>query len=205
MSEKFLPSIPAYSPDPELIKIAANKVFGFWIYLMSDCVLFATLFATYVMLNAGHSPTHAQSSLFNLPVILIETFCLLTSSFTFGLTINALEQENKKTLLMWIFVTFILGLTFVSLEIHDFYHLIITGNSPTQSAFWSSFFTLVGTHGLHVSLGLVWMAVMIVQILRQGIILPTRSRLKLLSLFWHFLDIIWICIFTFVYLLGSLQ
>ena len=204
MSKKMLPGIPAYSIDPELIQIASKKVFGFWIYLMSDCVLFATLFATYFMLNSGHSPTHAQSSLFNLPVIMIETFCLLTSSFTFGLTMNALDQENKRALLMWIFITFILGLTFVTFEIHDFYHLIITGNGPDQNAFWSSFFTLVGTHGLHVSLGLIWMAVMIVQILRQGLILPTQSRLIILSLFWHFLDIVWICIFTFVYLMGSL-
>lgn len=186
------------SADSEQIKIATNKVFGFWIYLMSDCVLFATLFATFAMLNFNHG-----NHIFDLPMVLIETFCLLTSSFTFGLAMHSMSQEKKIHLIIWLAVTFILGLTFIFLEIHDFFQLIATGKGPNQNAFWSAFFTLVGTHGLHVFFGLLWMAVMIVKIFKKGLSLTNQTRLILLSLFWHFLDIIWICIFTFVYLLGS--
>lgn len=193
-----------YSGDPALIKIASTKVLGFWIYLMSDCVLFATLFTTYEILSSNGVRTVTGGNPFDLHFILVETFCLLTSTFTFGLAIYAMNQENKKLLLTWLFITFILGASFVGLEISDFYILIASGNGPNQSAFLSSFFTLVGTHGTHVFFGLIWIAVMFRQVIKTDLTLTTRTRLILLSLFWHFLDIIWIFIFTFVYLSGSL-
>lgn len=204
MLNKTVDTNSVVAEDPLLIKIASNKVYGFWIYLMSDCVLFATLFTTHALLGTGSISNQIGSNLFNLHTILIETFCLLTSTFTFGLSIHSMNQENKVQLLTWLMVTFILGASFVGLEINDFYYLIIGGNGPDQNAFLSSFFSLVGTHGLHVFFGLIWISVMVVQVLRKGLTLTTRTRLILLSLFWHFLDIVWICIFTFVYLTGSL-
>jgi cytochrome o ubiquinol oxidase subunit III len=196
---------PTYSNDPAFIKIASKKVFGFWIYLMSDCILFATLFTTFAIFSSSNTGSQPGSSIFNLHNTLIETFCLLSSSFTFGLAIFAMNQDNKRLLITWLSATFILGLSFVGLEINEFYHLILGGNGPDKSAFLSSFFSLVGTHGLHVSFGLIWIGLMIVEVLKKDLILATKTRLILLSLFWHFLDIIWICIFTFVYLMGSLK
>lgn len=204
MSNEVLDNNLTLAKDPAFLKIASTKVLGFWIYLMSDCVLFATLFATYLLLSSSSIRGQTGSNVFDLYHISIETACLLTSTFTFGLAIHVMNQQNKKLLLTWLLVTFILGLTFLGFEIDDFHHLILTGNGPEQSGFLSSFFTLVGTHGTHVFFGLIWIGIMIVQVITKGLTLTTRTRLILLSLFWHFLDIIWICIFTFVYLMGSL-
>lgn len=192
------------SNNPLFVKMAEDKIFGFWIYLMSDCVLFATLFTTFAILSNGPIVNTTGTHLFDLPSILIETFCLLTSSFTFGLASFAMHQDNKKLLMIWLAITFILGAGFVGLEISEFHHFILSGKGPDQNAALSAFFTLVGTHGLHVCFGLLWIAVMMIQILKKGLTLATRTQLILLSLFWHFLDIIWIFLFTFVYLMGSL-
>jgi cytochrome o ubiquinol oxidase subunit III len=181
-----------------------KPILGFWIYLMTDCVLFASLFAVYAVLynNTNGGPTGYQ--LFNLKNVLAETLVLLTSSFTCGLAMLAAHREDRKQTLFWFAVTFLLGVSFLILELTEFRHFVQTGNSWRRSGFLSAFFTLVGTHGLHISVGLMWMAIMMWQVLRHGLVHSTIRRLTMLSLFWHFLDIIWIFIFTIVYLRGAI-
>lgn len=178
--------------------------FGFWVYLMTDCVLFASLFATYAVLhtNTYGGPTSGQ--LFDLNFVLEETIILLTSSFTAGLAILAARKGNTKQVLLWLVVTLLLGLSFLGLELSEFGRLIHEGNSWHRSAFLTSFFTLVGTHGTHIAIGSLWMLVLMVQIIRRGITHVTMRRLLCFSLFWHFLDIVWIFIFSIVYLMGVL-
>lgn len=182
----------------------SNKVFGFWIYLMSDCILFAVIFATYAVLvnNVVDGPTGKE--IFNLPYVLVETFCLLFSSVTYGMAMLAQANKQQAQVLKWLAVTFLFGLIFIALEINEFHTLISEGYGPQRSAFLSSFFALVGTHGLHVTIGLVWMIVMMIQINQKGLTAVNNARLMCLSLFWHFLDIIWICLFTVVYLMGAM-
>jgi cytochrome o ubiquinol oxidase subunit 3 len=178
------------------------QTFGFWIYLMSDLIIFATLFATFVVLDKNFAGGPTGKDLFDLPYTLGETLFLLFSSVTYGLVMLAVHGGNKKWVLIGLAVTFLLGLGFVSMEIHEFYGLVAAGHGPDQSAFLSSFFTLVGTHGTHVTFGLIWMAVMMGQVAVKGLTSPVQSRLLRLSMFWHFLDIIWIGIFSIVYLKG---
>jgi len=182
---------------------ATNKVvYGFWIYIMSDCILFASIFATFAVLRNNTFGGPSGKELFDMPYVLIETFILLTSSFTYGLAMLAAHKQNKNQVLFWLLITFLLGLSFVGMEINEFHHLIIEGNGPSRSAFLSSFFTLVGTHGLHVSCGLIWMILLIMQVSQHGLTALTTRKLSCLSLFWHFLDIVWIFVFTIVYLMG---
>lgn len=188
--------------NPEFVKINSIKIFGFWIYLMSDCVLFAALFTTFAVFSPAYVSMHNGNNIFNLNNVLIETFLLLISSFTFGLAMCSVNNNKKKSIITWLALTFILGLAFIALEIKEFYSLILDGHGPNQSAFLSSFFSLVGTHGLHVFFGLIWIMFMIAQIIMKGVPI-NKTALTLLGLFWHFLYIIWICIFTFVYLIGS--
>ena len=176
---------------------------GFWIYLMTDCVLFAALFATYGVLHQNIFGGAPAKELFSLPYALAETMLLLTSSFTCGLGLLAARGGNRRLALTAFGVTFLLGAAFLGLELHEFRNLVLDGNSWQRSAFLSSFFTLVGTHGMHITIGLIWMATMMVQTLRRGLGHNIVRRLTLLSLFWHFLDIVWIFIFTVVYLLGA--
>jgi cytochrome o ubiquinol oxidase subunit 3 len=173
---------------------------GFWIYLMSDCLIFACLFATFGVLlpNTAGGPSGAK--LFELPFVLGETALLLLSSFTFGIAVLASHENRKDAAIRWLFATFLLGAGFIAMEVHEFSALIADGAGPNVSAFLSSYFTLVGTHGLHVLCGLLWLVVMMHQIHRYGLDAMTRRRLACLSLFWHFLDLVWICVFTFVYL-----
>ena len=180
----------------------AIQTFGFWLYLMSDLILFSTLFATFAVLghNFANGPTGKE--LFDLPYLLGETLFLLCSSVTYGLVMLAVHDGRKKWVLLGLAVTFLLGLGFVSMEINEFHGLVAAGHGPDQSAFLSSFFTLVGTHGAHVTFGLIWMAVMMGQVAVKGLTSPVQSRLLRLSMFWHFLDIIWIGIFSIVYLMG---
>ena len=180
------------------------KVFGFWVYLMSDLVIFGSLFATYAVLMNGTAGGPSGADIFELPLILISTFLLLFSSFTYGMAVLAMNADRVSQVRGWLIVTFFLGAGFIGLEIYEFHHLIAEGFGPDRSAFLSSFFTLVGTHGLHVTFGLIWMLVMIVQLSTKGLNDMTRPRIMCLSLFWHFLDIVWICVFTFVYLMGVL-
>lgn len=179
-----------------------RTVFGFWVYVMTDCVLFATLFATYGVLHQNTFGGPSGRELFSLPFALAETLILLTSSFICGLAMLAAHHQQKKTVLSLFGITFLLGLSFLAMELHEFSRFVHEGNSWERSAFLSSFFTLVGTHGLHITCGLIWMFVMMVQVLKFGLILPTLRRLMCLSIFWHFLDVIWVFIFTIVYLMG---
>jgi cytochrome o ubiquinol oxidase subunit 3 len=180
----------------------AMQTFGFWLYLMSDLIIFATLFATFAVLGRNYANGPTGKELFDLPYLLAETLFLLFSSVTYGLVMLAVHDGKKKWVLIGLAVTFLLGLGFVSMEINEFHGLIAAGFGPDRSAFLSSFFTLVGTHGAHVTFGLIWMAVMIGQVAVKGLTSPVQSRLMRLSMFWHFLDIIWIGIFSIVYLMG---
>jgi len=180
-----------------------NKtLFGFWLYLMTDCVLFAALFACYAVLHGNTFGGPKGSDIFSMPYILAETLLLLTSSFTCGIAMLYARKNQKKIVLYALIATFILGLSFLTMELHEFRSLVIDGHSWRQSAFLSSYFTLVGTHGLHITIGLFWMVVVSYQIYKKGLKEFSIKRLALLSLFWHFLDIIWIFIFTVVYLMG---
>ncbi len=183
---------------------APKALFGFWIYLMTDCVLFATLFATYAVLHNNTNGGPGGQALFSLPFVLVETLILLTSSFVAGLMMLAAHRSDKKMVLVWLAVTAALGVAFLAMELTEFRHLVIEGNSWRRSGFLSAFFTLVGTHGLHIATGLLWMGITGFAVARRGITTITLRRLTLLSLFWHFLDIIWIFIFTIVYLMGGL-
>jgi len=178
------------------------RLFGFWVYIMSDCVLFATLFVTFAVLHASYAGGPTAKQIFELPGVLLETMFLLTSSFTYGLATLAMRRGARGELLAWLAITAVLGASFVGLELSEFRRLVLEGNGPQRSAFLSAFFTLVATHGLHVSCGLLWMIVLIGQIARKGLSRTMSSRVMTLSLFWHFLDIVWICLFTFVYLAG---
>ena len=179
-----------------------NQAFGFWIYIMSDLVLFATIFATYAVLGHNYAGGPTGKDLFHLPYTFGETMLLLFSSATYGLSMLAMNKNRKDLVLRWLLVTFLLGLGFLAMEINEFHHMILDGNGPERSAFLSAFFTLVGTHGSHVAFGLIWMSVMMGQIIAKGLSAPVQSRLIRLSIFWHFLDIIWVGVFTIVYLMG---
>jgi len=189
---------------PSNDRININVAFGFWLYLMSDCILFAILFATFAVMHNRTFGGPGASDLATLPFVLVETLLLLTSSFTCGIAMLAKQHQRKNLLIVWLVITFILGLVFVGMELQEFIHLIHEGNSWQRSGFLSAFFTLVGTHGLHVVIGLVWIIVMIVQVCIYGIDRDVSTRLTCFALFWHFLDIVWIFLFTFVYLLGGL-
>ncbi len=183
-------------------EIAENKLFGFWVYLMSDCILFASLFATFAVLANATAGGPSGKDLFELPFVFAETMALLFSSITFGFGMIAMKRRNLAAMKLWLAVTFVLGACFIGMELYEFHHLIEHGATPQSSAFLSAFFTLVGTHGLHVSFGLIWLVVCYFQLSKKGITETLEMRFSCLSLFWHFLDIVWICVFTVVYLLG---
>ena len=179
-------------------------VFGFWLYLMTDCILFASIFAAYAVLVNNVAGGPSGHDIFELPYVLGETACLLLSSITYGFAMLALFKGNKGQVLGWLAITFLFGLGFIGMEINEFHKLIAEGFGPNRSGFLSGFFTLVGTHGLHVTSGLIWMAVMMYQVWKNGLTPSNITRLSCLSLFWHFLDVVWICVFTVVYLMGTL-
>jgi len=183
---------------------ASLRVFGFWVYLMSDCVLFASLFVAYAVLHAHYAGGPTPPDVISLPGVLAETLCLLSSSFTCGLASLATSGSSRGGMLGWLAVTFALGAAFVGLEGSEFARLVREGSGPGRSAWLSSFFTLVGTHGLHVCAGLLWMLVLGIQVAFKGLRSVSAARMRTLSLFWHFLDVVWVCVFSFVYLAGSL-
>ncbi|UNM95444.1 cytochrome o ubiquinol oxidase subunit III [Ignatzschineria rhizosphaerae] len=193
------------SPNLELLQEqenADNKVFGFWIYLMTDAIIFGTFFAVFVVLLKNTTHGHTPQSLFDLSNAFIETVALLTSSLTCGFAMLTLKQGRIKQTILLLILTFILGGIFLALEIKEFLSFIEIGATPQSSGFLSGFFSLVGLHGVHLSIGMIWMIVMMLQLATKGATLAVTTRLKLFSLFWHFLDIIWICIFSVVYLMG---
>jgi cytochrome o ubiquinol oxidase subunit 3 len=181
-----------------------GTLLGFWLYLMSDCLIFAVLFAVYAVVGRSYAAGPSGVELFDLPLVALNTSMLLLSSITFGFAMLEMQRRRVKPVLAWLAVTGLLGCAFIGLELYEFSHLIGEGAVPQRSAFLSAFFTLVGTHGLHVAFGLVWLVVLMVQVHRGGLVADNRRRLMCLSMFWHFLDVVWIAVFTFVYLMGSL-
>ena len=182
-----------------------GTLLGFWLYLMSDLLIFAILFATHAVLGRSYAAGPSGADLFDLPLVAVNTGLLLVSSITYGMAMIAMQHGRQANVLRWLAVTGVLGLGFLSLELYEFAHLIGQGAGPQRSAFLSSFFTLVGTHGLHVAFGCVWLFTLMTQVRRHGLTRENKRRLVCLSMFWHFLDVVWIAVFTFVYLMGVLQ
>lgn len=178
-------------------------VFGFWVYILTDCILFATLFAAFAVLHNNTFGGPGIKQLASLPYVFAETIFLLASSFTYGLAMLSLYQGKKNAVMNWLIITFILGFCFVAMEVNEFIHLVMEGHSWQTSGALSAFFTLVGTHGLHVSIGLIWMALLVVQVAKYKLTPTMTRRLTYLGLFWAFLDIVWIFVFTIVYLMGA--
>jgi cytochrome o ubiquinol oxidase subunit 3 len=182
-----------------------STMLGFWIYLMSDSLIFAVLFATYGVLGHRYAAGPSPADLFDLPLIALNTALLLFSSITYGLAMLEVERRRMGMTLFWLGVTGLFGLGFLVIELYEFTHLIKEGAGPQRSAFLSSFFALVGTHGLHVTFGIVWLVTLMFQLPMHGFIPDNHRRLMCLGMFWHFLDVIWIGVFTFVYLMGVLM
>lgn len=185
-------------------QVEADKtaVFGFWIYIMSDCILFSCLFATFAVMHNNTFGGPGIKQLSSLPYVLAETIFLLASSFTYGLATLNMYKDRMRNVMFWMGVTFLLGLAFVGMEVNEFVHLILDGHGPQSSGALSAFFTLVGTHGFHVSIGLFWMLILMFQLTFFKLSPAMRRRIVYLGLFWAFLDIVWIFVFTIVYLMG---
>lgn len=183
----------------------SSTMLGFWIYLMSDCLIFAILFATYGVLGGNYAAGPGPRDLFELDLVALNTTMLLLSSITIGFAMLEMQRGRTGATQFWLLVTALFGAAFVGFELHEFWKMFEAGATPQRSGFLSAFYTLVSTHGLHVTSGLVWMLTMMAQVARHGLTAANRRRLMCLSLFWHFLDIVWIGVFTFVYLLGVLR
>ncbi|RTL51679.1 MAG: cytochrome o ubiquinol oxidase subunit III [Bradyrhizobiaceae bacterium] len=194
-----------YEKDEHAHAEGGSTALGFWIYLMSDCLIFAVLFATFGVLGANYAAGPGPRDLFDLKDVAIETTFLLLSSITCGFAMLAAAEGKIRVTQAWLVVTALFGVGFLTYELSEFAHLIHEGATPQRSAFLSSFFTLVGTHGLHVTFGLIWMVTLMVQVGLRGLIPANQRRLMCFSMFWHFLDVIWIGVFTFVYLMGVLR
>jgi len=196
------------SADFYLVKehhVENGTLLGFWLYLMSDCLIFAVLFAVYAVLGRSYAAGPSGADLFDLKLVAVNTSMLLLSSITYGFAMLEMQRKRVAPTLVWLAVTGLFGAAFLGIELYEFAHLIHEGAVPQRSAFLSSFFTLVGTHGLHVTFGIIWLVTLMVQVGRGGLTSENRRRLMCLSMFWHFLDVVWIGVFTFVYLMGSMQ
>ena len=203
-ADAFVAAAGGNGDEPAMPDVYEQRAFGFWLYLMSDAIIFSLLFATYAVMVRNNAGGPTGNMLFSLPNAFGETMLLLFSSITFGLATLAMKSGEKERMLSWLLVTFLLGLGFVGLEIREFHGMVRAGAGPDRSGFLSAFFTLVGTHGLHVTFGLIWILIMTSQVIIKGLTVPVTSRVLRLGLFWHFLDIIWIGIFSIVYLPGIL-
>ena len=181
-----------------------GTLLGFWIYLMSDCLLFASLFATYGVLGRNYAGGPTGAELFDLPLVALNTALLLLSSITYGFAMLSMQRKALSSTLVWLAITGLLGAGFIGLELYEFAHLLHQGAGPQRSGFLTSFFALVGTHGLHVAFGIIWLITLMFQLKRYGLTEANNRRLMCLSMFWHFLDVVWIGVFTFVYLMGVL-
>ena len=181
-----------------------GTLLGFWLYLMSDCLIFACLFAVYAVLGRNYAGGPTGAELFDLPLVALNTSLLLLSSITYGFAMLESQKKRVRSTLVWLAITGLLGAGFLGLELYEFSHLIHEGAGPQRSGFLTAFFTLVGTHGLHVTFGIVWLVTLMFQVGRHGLSVENGRRLMCLSMFWHFLDVIWIGVFTFVYLMGTL-
>jgi cytochrome o ubiquinol oxidase subunit III len=182
-----------------------GTLLGFWIYLMSDCFIFASLFACNAVLGTSYAGGPSAAEVLDLPGLALNTALLLVSSVTFGFAMLEMARQKKAAMLGWLAVAGLLAAGFVGLEIHEFLGMIAEGAGPGRSAFLSSFFTLVATHGLHVSVGILWLIVLMVQTARVGLNEANIRRLRCLSMFWHFLDLVWVGVFSYVYLVGVLR
>jgi cytochrome o ubiquinol oxidase subunit III len=194
-----------YETDEHHQDAGGSTMLGFWLYLMSDCLIFAMLFAAYGVFGSSYAGGPQPHEIFELPLVALNTSMLLLSSITYGFAMLSMNDGNVKATQGWLAITGLFGLAFLGIELYEFSNLIAEGAGPQRSAFLSSFFTLVGTHGLHVTFGIIWLVTLMVQVGRKGLIAANQRRLQCLSLFWHFLDVIWIGVFTFVYLLGVLR
>jgi cytochrome o ubiquinol oxidase subunit 3 len=181
-----------------------GTLLGFWIYLLSDLMIFACLFATYGVLGRSYAAGPSGADLFELPLIAVNTAVLLVSSITYGFAMIAMQGRRVRGVIGWLLATGLLGVAFLAIEIYEFAHLIHLGAGPQRSAFLSAFFALVGTHGLHVLFGVIWLVVLCIQVRKYGLTRANMRRIACLSMFWHFLDVVWIGVFTFVYLMGTL-
>ncbi|MBB6450747.1 cytochrome aa3-600 menaquinol oxidase subunit 3 [Geomicrobium halophilum] len=177
------------------------NILGFWMFLGAEIALFATLFGTYFVLIHRTASGVMPEDVFNMGLVLTMTFLLLTSSFTSGLAIHEMRLGYPRRMMIWVGVTLLLGLGFLGFEIYEFVHFVQEGATLESSAFWSAFFVLLGTHGLHVALGIAWFILIIIQVKQRGLIPATANKMFIASLYWHFLDVIWVFIFTGVYLL----
>jgi len=182
-----------------------GTLLGFWIYLLSDLMIFGCLFATFGVLGRNFAAGPSGADLFDLKLVAVNTAVLLVSSITYGFAMIAMQERRKNGVIGWLVVTGMLGLAFLAIELYEFHHFIHIGAGPQRSAFLSSFFALVGTHGLHVFFGVVWLVVLCMQVRKHGLTRANSRRIACLSMFWHFLDVVWIGVFTFVYLMGSLR
>ncbi|MCX7318566.1 MAG: cytochrome o ubiquinol oxidase subunit III [Hyphomicrobiales bacterium] len=182
-----------------------STMLGFWLYLMSDCLIFAMLFATFGVLGTSYAAGPGPKDLFDLKLVALNTAMLLFSSITYGFAMLEMMKGKKNTTLLWLAITGLFGFAFLCIELYEFHHMIHEGAGWWRSAFLSSFFTLVGTHGLHVTFGIIWLVVLMVQVAKFGLIEANQRRLMCLSMFWHFLDVVWIGVFTFVYLMGVVR
>jgi cytochrome o ubiquinol oxidase subunit III len=190
--------IPLSQRGPAPTRVVAG--FGFWLFLLSDIVIFAALFATYAVLSGETAGGPSGADLFDHKHVFIETLCLLASSVTCGFGTLAVQRAEGPSVYFWMALTFLLGGTFLALELGEFRDLLAQGAGPTHSAFLSAFFTLVGTHGLHVTIGLCWLVVMLMQVATLGFRPMVARRFFCFGLFWHALDIVWVGVFTIVYL-----
>lgn len=210
MSDITVDSVGALQADPSARFYVREHhpengtLLGFWLYLMSDCLVFACLFAAYAVLGRNYAGGPTGAELFDLPLVAVNTGFLLLSSITYGFAMFASQRKRLNGTLLWLVVTGLFGAAFIGLELTEFSHLIHEGAGPQRSAFLTAFFALVGTHGLHVTFGIVWLVTLMFQLKRHGLIPENRRRLMCLSMFWHFLDVVWIGVFTFVYLMGVL-
>ncbi|TCS92816.1 cytochrome c oxidase subunit 3 [Hazenella coriacea] len=180
-----------------------NKVLGFWLFLGAESVLFACLFGTYLALRSASMDGPTGVELFDLNLVAVTTAILLTSSLTSVFAVSALHQMKKRLTLIWLGVTVLLGLAFLCLEIYEFVHYTSLGHTMMSSAFGSSFYTLVGTHGAHVTFGILWISTVIYQVAKHGINKVTGPKVFLATLYWHFVDVVWVFVFSLVYLLGK--
>ncbi|MBV8500239.1 MAG: cytochrome o ubiquinol oxidase subunit III [Paucibacter sp.] len=181
-----------------------GTLLGFWLYLMSDCLVFACLFAAYGVLGRSYAGGPGGAELFDLPIVALNTAFLLMSSITYGFAMLEMQKGKVGSVQLWLVVTGLFGAAFLGVELFEFHHLIEHGHGPQASAFLTSFFSLVGTHGLHVTFGIVWLITLMIQVGKFGLTAANKRRLMCLSMFWHFLDVVWIGVFTFVYLMGVL-
>ena len=181
-----------------------GTLLGFWMYLMSDCLIFACLFAAYAVLGRNYAGGPTGAELFDLPLVAVNTSLLLLSSITYGFAMLEMQKKKLTAVLVWLAITGLLGAGFIGLELYEFMHLIHEGAGPQRSGFLTAFFALVATHGLHVTFGIVWLITLMTQLGKHGLTTENIRRLMCLSMFWHFLDVVWIGVFTFVYLMGVL-